>query len=974
MNDYLQQKFPDMVPVTAPPALSTVNGIGFTVYGHRDDDAETGTYVKTHCFCVLFIPLFCAKAFRVANAAEGGWYFLGKVPLSTLAKLWNFMVLGAIVLGGGLGYWAYHTSRPDYKAQHMLDQADALVADGELSAAADLYKQVALGDYPNHKAIAVQKLGELFDSSAAVSHPHETVTALEVALDVDKAGRKVDRLYERTLAIAVKVADGNPTIALKLTAPFVGNVPKGDELAKFRLPLLEKALAKDPNNVELICDMALMLEALRDYARCEKLLAPHAAKLGTKEGARILGQIYTNQGKFEEAFPLLGPYVEDRLQRYLDAEKNWQMIVKQIDDESGKALQERKATGFDYAAHNKADKATQVKMVQEYLDSRLRNHPNAMRAQADYQRENRVVPVALDLGEVYLRRAQRMNDPERKQELEKAEKLFLAVRNTAGKLDEYRLNLGQVYYVLGKDVEARKLFDEFLKDANNDPLALSKAGAAYRQVGMESDAKALLEKAYNTEQDQKKKYAFARIRSVMAAELDEQILWLERASPDEPATKAGLCGARGLRALLAGKEDEAAREFRQGIAHWEGLPENSATLNNAALIYLNLFRATGDMDAVNKAVANFEKAVTLQRDDTILLHNTADQLLAKTLSEVVGQRIDLRLLRETGSFGHLEFLYLTKAEQDKLYASFRDRPGLAKVREYYERAQLLAPQKASLYGSLSNLYAYMRGNDKLRQLGKRLAEATLDQVEYTKLAKEGFAGVKDAKRRDDLTGTLARLEVELKEARKVGGPTFGVAVMNWYVRQGMLDALGKPADTEALVALAEEAHQAAPSQGTKRILNSALLFRAHKAIMKQEPTYAALEEKAKRSLPVDYVIALALFREGPPGKACSANADVQRVLNSLKDESDQFVERSTDWSWAMLHKTHPEAAAKAAAYLQKHERSKISRDIRIRIDPLGGDAAIRHYWALHMAGQAEEAEASLRAAVARGIPLPMAKK
>ena len=98
MNDELARRFPDMKSITAPPGLSTINGIGTTVVGRRDYDPETGTYVKTYVFCVLFIPIFTLAAYRVADAGQG-WYFLGKVPLSRFARFWNS---GVVLLIAGL--------------------------------------------------------------------------------------------------------------------------------------------------------------------------------------------------------------------------------------------------------------------------------------------------------------------------------------------------------------------------------------------------------------------------------------------------------------------------------------------------------------------------------------------------------------------------------------------------------------------------------------------------------------------------------------------------------------------------------------------------------------------------------------------------------------------------------------------------------------------------------------------------------
>src|ERR1700722_7765111 len=84
----LEEKFPDLTPIAGSPNLHSVNGIGFCIYGNRDHDEESATYVKTRCFCVFFVPIVAVDAYRVANASEG-WFFLGKVPLSRLAFGWN---------------------------------------------------------------------------------------------------------------------------------------------------------------------------------------------------------------------------------------------------------------------------------------------------------------------------------------------------------------------------------------------------------------------------------------------------------------------------------------------------------------------------------------------------------------------------------------------------------------------------------------------------------------------------------------------------------------------------------------------------------------------------------------------------------------------------------------------------------------------------------------------------------------------
>ena len=104
-NAELRQLFPKMTPVSGPPTMFTLNGVGTTVYGERDRHELTNTYVKTLVFCILFVPIFFISSYRVQDAEEGGWYFLGKEPLSGFAKGWNYLVLSFILVMVGVGTW-----------------------------------------------------------------------------------------------------------------------------------------------------------------------------------------------------------------------------------------------------------------------------------------------------------------------------------------------------------------------------------------------------------------------------------------------------------------------------------------------------------------------------------------------------------------------------------------------------------------------------------------------------------------------------------------------------------------------------------------------------------------------------------------------------------------------------------------------------------------------------------------------------
>lgn len=97
-------------PIRRMPVLHTVNGIGASVYGGSDRDPD-GSYIKTHFLVAVFVPIFPLAQYLVKDA-DRGWYFLGKVPMSTPVRIWNrLVVLGifAAVLAGA--FQAFYSSR-----------------------------------------------------------------------------------------------------------------------------------------------------------------------------------------------------------------------------------------------------------------------------------------------------------------------------------------------------------------------------------------------------------------------------------------------------------------------------------------------------------------------------------------------------------------------------------------------------------------------------------------------------------------------------------------------------------------------------------------------------------------------------------------------------------------------------------------------------------------------------------------------
>ena len=109
--------------------------------------------------------------------------------------------------------------------------------------------------------------------------------------------------------------------------------------------------------------------------------------------------------------------------------------------------------------------------------------------------------------------------------------------------------------------------------------------------------------------------------------------------------------------------------------------------------------------------------------------------------------------------------------------------------------------------------------------------------------------------------------------------------------------MGLPIAPNDLVKLAEEAYSASPSAATQSTLMVALSFRAHQALIGQNPTYAKMAKQTERSLESDLLI-FVLTREGELQKLELENADVKRLMALRRQTVQKFPEDTGLITWA----------------------------------------------------------------------------
>jgi hypothetical protein len=974
MADFsLEERFPDMKPISSAPSLGTVNGFGTMVYGARDYDPDTGTYVKTRCVTALFVPVCCLGAYRVADAISGGWYFLGKVPLSGLARAWNIMVVLLIVGGIGTGLWIKHTSSPEYIAQRKLAEGDRLADAGQLGEAARRYAQVARGS-TGHAGAAVGKVEALLEGPAEGAAAEEVAAALGVAVELalERPGQ-LGGVYERGLALADKRGKDRPQDALRLLDAVAPLAPDPGKLAEKQVPLLEKVVAAEPDNLDHACRLAVAHEARGESDRCEKLLAPHRAKLGDTEGARVLGLIRFRQGKLDEARELLTAYTEARLEKRQVLAQNLLAAIRAVEAVALDDVQKRRAVGFDFPRFDQANNHDKNRMFNEYCDARLKEDEGVRQASAALARERHVTAAGLNLGMVLLQQADKLKGDERKVALEKAESTFLAVRGAAVQREEAEganLKLAEVSYWLGKQAEGKKQFEQVLEDRAREPAVLLTVSQALRRVGELSEARRLAEEAHQRASTPEAKQQAALVRSLMAPDLDDRITWLKQTDVSRPELRADLNAALGQKAAADGDEEEAIRQLRAAVAEYDRLPPSQGSLNNGGIALGHLYRLTGDRADIVRARQKIERALALLPGDSILRMNAADFTLQGAALELLDGRLDLKVLRGRAGFQLLTYLYADPAGRDRLLAQVRAHRDFGQAVQHSEQLLILAPRKATTPALLTWLYALTRDVPGLRRLEERLQKADLDLERSTRETLENYQGKHLEKQRREHTARLSKYRKTLEGARKVGGATLAVAAADLAGELARADSLELPADLDEAVRLTEEADKAAPSRGTRMSLMAALLARAGRDLAKGDATYRTWRKRTRYALGHNYLIPLALTEGGQVGESAQANADVRRAAALARQDAQTFADEPGAWAWAMLRATHPEDAARLAKALAGNEAGRLTQTLGNKISPVTATGALVEAWALRAAGNEAEARAVLRRAAERGIPLP----
>jgi hypothetical protein len=967
-------KFADLRRIKSRPRLYHFFGFGLYLYGDRDLDLDTQSFVRTLCFCVLYIPVLALRSYRVAPT-DDGWTYLGVTPVSRSARLLSLASAVAILGGGGfIGAHAY-LNAPNVVATRKLAEVDQFLANGQVRNAAVALADVAMGP-TEHATPSAKRLAKLLIGDSSIKDQPGLAEMFGTAVKVQQAGRwpgSAQALHNRAVEVAKLTALKDPRGAVAILESVAPLAPADQSVTEIRQGLLEKIVAADPSDLAWATRLALTYESKGDLDRCQKLLEPLRFRLGESEGARVLGLADAKSDRIDQALPLLRAYTAGRLKRLVQAEEKLRSLYRSAQERIMGGLNNERALDFDYNRYRRADESGREKMLIAYFEEKVKGDPEIARVQQALIADSGVTPAALELGLLLVQHAQSQSDAQARQALlAEAEATFLAVSRIAGDREDYQLSLAQVYYWQGKQAQGRKVVDQVLAARQRDPTILYQVSDLLRSVGSNSEARSLAEEGYGKAPPGPIKNGCAVLRGLMGDDLEDRILWLKRGDTNNPNTQAILAQDLAAEAMQKGNEAQAIIHLKSAISSYESMPESAGVLNNAWIALNQLARLTGDSAARRRATAMIEKAAALESSNSLTLTNASTALLDEGLRDIIGPSIDLSALKDQPDLSMLFFLANDQRSIAALAARVRTHREVNRALSTRQKVVLLSSRNPNSYEVLQQVLVFRRDTDGLRKLFATLTRTELDLAGQTKRAAENYAGKLDDMMKSITAAAVKDAESSLPAARAKGGPTFALGVAEVVRARASAANYGIAVDTSATVALAEEAFATSPSLASRWNLRDALLCRAAERMTKADQRFARLRDRTRRSISFRDLFAGVLSLDGPLKELAMKDADIVRAVDVLRESYNACPEyTSGPVSWAFLQSRYPEIAAAAAKSYGANDVDLLDDEIGARLRPYDPSVTLKAYLRARMTNQGPAAKKILEDAKARGTQLPI---
>jgi hypothetical protein len=585
---------------------------------------------------------------------------------------------------------------------------------------------------------------------------------------------------------------------------------------------LAAALARTPGDQEVAGAIA---QIRRRHGDLKGALATLGA-LGppgrmTAAAQQLLADCHVDAGDLAKAETILSGLVAERLPAFQIAQRE---LMSAVESTQQRLIAQAKAGNVDEAEMRRigsAPESEQGAMFREWLNKQLDADPKLSALRSEYVRRVQVVPAALSLGLIELRRANAAASAEdRKALYAAAEKVFLSIRNEAEGNPGFHLALGQVYHRLGRAPDGDKELEHLLD--RKDPQLTLGVAHVYRDLGLPVRAQQITLSFWTSATDKAWKDRAAELMSHLVNEIasneDDEEMWLKRSDQSSPEVKRRLLGIEARRLRRQGKLAEADRAFQRICDELDrDAGHDAAAANNAAVAYLERYSTFGDPAHLRAAVKQFEAARRLSPQDAIVTHNLADALGYQATVTVLDRWIKTKSLAlEEGDASVVLGAMLSGPLRDEVLAALRKDPSFHRSLDLSQEEQALAPQRATGYERQIRWLRWTDDDKALVDLQKRLESMPpFDASAKAEARRANKEKTKDALYKSIAAQSIARAKETVDRAEHAGhAPTIAAAQMVLGVQLASLAYLDPtPENLDATVDAARKAAQAWPEGG-----------------------------------------------------------------------------------------------------------------------------------------------------------------
>lgn len=653
-----------------------------------------------------------------------------------------------------------------------------------------------------------------------------------------------------------------------------------------------------PEDEELL---ALAMQYLVEEGEYER-----AVKLGEKHESysRIvtwLGVSYSRLGRTPDAARILRPYVQGRLSDYVSLYLRWNKAAE-VKKNSLYGLLRTGNAPQDIMQRLDSVPENQVQIeAYKWVHKQMSLDPEISAMERKLRPLGDVHFAALELAMVELTLARELPAGEARQErLKESERLFLEIRKVSEEDETQDLQLGQVYFWLGKEKEGHEIYDRLEKSA--DGMILYQMGEIYRELGKMEEARRVLELAYGKLPADKRESAAIR-RALARKDNDDEYEWLKKCNQSDPFVRASLDQLQGSKLLEEGKFADSIQPFTAASKYFESRAESPAMLNNAGNAKQYLAMASGDLGHLNDSVRFLRQANDLSKDNGIILGNFVYALERVGYTAIAGKALRADLLHELPDDDWVEYVQpsLTRTAVIEMVKSQVE---LRRAAELADRLTILAGDDDNAYNIRTRYFLLTGDAAALRKLRESIESAPPSRQESIRVSKEKQAGKESDSSHRTVERRYKMWTGSLQETKKSGhAPTIAHALVQTASATLAAEEVGIAGATlDSAIGYCEEAVNTFPAPPTWRSMAAFLIIRAARTYAEKDAGFLRLIQETRDC---NVPLLLALYADKDPKVAAdlAASPDIKRAGELTAKECAALNRARNLYDWMCLKVT-----------------------------------------------------------------------